>query len=144
MVWPVTLTANADVLKFIYEQGITRILEPGNTYTELHQGVALEVRHWLERNGINNADNITNTAVYALPATYLFWSKVVHARDLEQSKSYLGQYLALMRGIRANLGTNNDPASSGTVAKTLVIKQGSRYYTRRRAGAIFRDYRSAR
>lgn len=141
MAWPTTLTDNAAVLQYIWEQGITRMLEPSNDYSALHQGVAIEVRLWLENHGIDRAANIRNPTDFAPAAAHLFFAKLIRSRDPALAESYTGKFLALMRATRPDLGAQDDPGSSGTVAKTVVIKQGSRYYTGRRSGAKFRGHR---
>lgn len=141
MTWPTTLTTDADVLKYVWEQGIDRILESGNAYTNLHIGVATEIRLWLEsKGGVNDADNILNTSDFEAAAAHLFFAKIIRDRDADLSELYIGKYLAILRSTRPELGTNNDPGSSGTVAKVVVIKQGNLNFTKSRSG-LFKNYR---
>ena len=142
MVWPTALTTNADILKYIWEQGITRKLQSGNNYDDLHEGVAIEIRNWLEsKGGVNNADNIINVDAFKPAAAHLFWGKVIRNVDLDLSETYIQKHLALLRSTRPDLKADSDPASSGTAAKVVVYKQGSKYYTGRRSGQVFQDRR---
>lgn len=139
MAWPTVLTVDADVLKFIYEQGISRMLETGNDYTALHQGVAIEVRLWLENNGTPDADNVSNSTDFVAAAAHLFFAKLIKSKRPELSKDYNTRYLNLMRGTRVELTA--DIAAGGTLAKVVVRKQGQNHYTQRRSGALFDNYR---
>jgi hypothetical protein len=129
MVWPSALTTNTDIVTFVFEQGVTRILESGD-FDPLHQGVAKEVRLWLESNSIPNADLVSNTSDFQAAAANLFVSKLLASRDEKLSTSYRLEYLRLMRNTRAVLPPPN-AASGGTVGKVVVRKQGATYYGER-------------
>ena len=140
MAWPAALTVDADILKYVFEQGITRMLESGVDYTALHQGVATEVRLWLESKSIADADEVRNSSDFQPAASHLFVAKLLRSRNPELAETYNRKFLALMRSTRPETG--NPDAGGGTVARIKVIKQGSSYYTTRRAGAKFNNFRS--
>lgn len=140
MAWPSALTTNADITKFIFEQGVTRILETGGSFSDLHTGVALEVRNWLESNSVSDADDITNATAFAGAAANLFASKLLASRDEKLSDHYRLEYLRLMRNTRADMPLP-DAATGGTRAEVVVIKQGRNYFTPKRSGQVFEPRR---
>lgn len=96
MVWPLALTSNSDILKYVFEQGLTRLLQSGNDFSDLHQGVAEEIRIWLEANGVPDADNIMNSSDFKSAAIHLFASKVIRSYDAAKANEYSNKYIALM------------------------------------------------
>lgn len=144
MAWPSALSVDADLLKHAYEQGITRLLEAGNTYTALHQGVALEIRNWVEgEGGIKDADLITNTTIYAPASALWVLAKIIKNRDLQLSKSYEDEGWKRLRQANKVAQLSEDMASGGGVARIVVLKQGQSHYTDFRSGAVFKNYRSS-
>lgn len=140
MAWPSALTVNSDIIKYVFEQGITRMLEGANTYSEVHAAVAEEIRNWIEsEGGIPDADKITNTDIYKPAAANYFASKILANRNEELSLNYFKAYRRLRRETRPTL--SEEYAQGGTVAKVVLINQGRNAYTTRRAGAVFKDYR---
>ena len=140
MAWPSALTTNSDITTYVFEQGITRMLESGD-FDNLHQGVATEVRNWLESNSIDDADDVSNTSAFAPAAANLFVSKLLVNRDKQLSDHYRLEYLRLMRNTRAELVLAAGPATGGTFGEVAVIKQMPNYHTRRRSGAVFPNRR---
>ncbi len=140
MAWPDAITSNEDLKKFTFVQGVTRILEDGNDYQDLHEGVAIEVKLWLQANGIPDADDVTNSDDFKPAATHLFVAKLLRDRDPDLAREYNNKFLALMRSTRPDL-PSPDAASGGTIAKITVIKQGQNHYTDRRGGGVFKTYR---
>ena len=141
MVWPTSLTTNADILKYIGEQGLTRILEPGNDYALLHEGVSEEVKNWLECHRINDADLVINSDAFKSAAIHLFAAKVLRPVDKELAEEYNRKYMALIRSTRVDV--SEDVRSSGTVGKVVVIRQGTDYYNSGgRSNQLFKHYRS--
>jgi|SaaInlV_165m_DNA_1040744.scaffolds.fasta_scaffold22499_4 hypothetical protein len=142
MVWPAALTTNADIISYVFEQGITRMLEGANTYAEVHNAVAEELRNWVESDGgINDADNITNTSIYVPAAANYFASKILANRDADLSLQYFKAYRRLRREARPKL--NAEIASGGKIARVVLINQGRTQYTARRSGAIFPEFRES-
>jgi len=140
MAWPTALTTNADIIKYVFEQGITRMLEGANTYSEVHNAVADELRNWVESDGgIADADKITNTGIYIPAAANYFASKILANRDAELSLSYFKAYRRLRREARPKLSA--EIASGGKIAKVVVINQGRSQYTDRRSGSVFKEFR---
>jgi len=138
--WPTALTVNADITKYVFEQGILRMLESGNDFTPVHNAVAIELRNWLESDGgISDADKITNTEIYEPAAANYFASKIIANRLPELSLNYFQAYRRLRREARPKL--IDEQASGGSVAKVVLIKQGRSHYTNRRANAVFKDRR---
>ena len=140
MTWPTALTVNADITKFVFEQGITRMLEGSNAYTDVHEAVAVELKNWLEsEGGIHDADKITNTSIYEPAAANYFASKILANRNKDLSLQYFQAYRRLRREARPKL--SEEIASGGSVARVVLINQGRNQYTNRRSGASFKDYR---
>lgn len=139
MAWPTALTTNADILTYIFEQGLTRLLENGNDFTALHQGVAEEVRLWLEgEGGVNDADDIQNYTDFKSAACHLFVSKVLRTIDPAKAQEYSNKFIALMRTTRRDIAKPGDPLTSGTMGKVVVIRQGKDWFGKRRANQVFR------
>lgn len=140
MAWPSALTDNTDILKNVWEQGITRMLESGNAYTDVHTAVSTELRIWLENDGgVPDADLVTNTADFVPAAAHYFCSKILANRDKELSDRYFSSYTRLRKEVNPKL--SEQMARGGSVAKVVLLKQGSSHYTSRRNGAVFKDYR---
>jgi hypothetical protein len=143
MTWPAALTTNADILRHVFEQGITRMLEPSIDYTALHEGTATEVRLWLEAHGTPEADRVINFTDFTAAAAHLFFAKLIRSRDPGLSELYTQKFLAIMRSTRPELQAP-DTARSGVPAKIVVIRQGASVYTSPRSGAVFPSFRGPR
>jgi len=141
MAWPTALTTNADILKHVFSQGITRTLEGGNSFSDLHEGVALQVRNELESRGIPDADKITNTSAYIPAAANLFASLIYRDTQPELSDSYFSSYLNRMKNTRPEIGTGDDARDGGLVARVVVRKQGRTLYTNAPRTRRFPTYR---
>lgn len=142
MVWPTTLTDNASVLRHVYVQGLTRILESGNDFNALHEGVAQEVRLWLENAGTPDADDITNASDFSPAATHLFVAKVLRDSRPDLAEEYNRKFLAIMSTTRPQVG-GDSAGSGGTLGRVVVIKQGPSFYTRGRTNPLFKPYRKS-
>lgn len=140
MAWPAALTTDSDILKYVFEQGISRILEAGNDFSALHQGVAEEIKNWLEANSVGDADRIANTDAFKPAAAQLFAARILGNRNKALSDEYRLEFLRLMRNTRPQLQVGDEPRD-GSAARVVVIKQGGTNYTKRRSGAVFRNTR---
>lgn len=141
MAWPSTLTDNTSVLKYEFVQGISRVLESGNSYTELHQGVADEIRIWLEsEGGVPDADLIENTADFVPAAVNLFLAKMFRGRgNLDMAEEHNRKFIAKMKTTSPRLSSQVE--SGGIVARVVLLKRGDTHYTERRGDRVFEDER---
>lgn len=142
MAWPTQIITDAALLKYIFEQGVSRILESGD-YTALYQGVSIEMRSWLETHRVSDADDITNTADYEQAAAHLAFSKIIQGRgNLESAKVYFAAYTRLMQGIRPAISSSSTQQLQGSpVIAPGITKQGSLHYTPRLSRHVNPPYR---
>ena len=141
MAWPEALTTNADVLKYAHSQGVTRILESGNDYTELHKGCSERVKNWLKANRWSDADQIVNFSDFKQSAVFWFLYLVLKEVDSELANDYKTEFYATINQTNAEVVTPNS-RQGGTFAFPKIRKQAqSRPYTRFRNGSIYRQSR---
>lgn len=141
MAWPDALTTNADVLKYAHSQGVTRILESGNDYTELHKGCSERVKNWLKANRWADADQIANYADFKQCAVFWFLYLVLKEVDRDLAESYKTEFYATINQTNAEVETPNSKQGA-TFSYPKVRKQSSnRPYTRYRSSSIYRQNR---
>jgi hypothetical protein len=141
MAWPTALTTNGDILKHVFSQGITRNLESGNDFTELHNGVSDQVRNELESRGTPDADAVTNTSAFVPAAANLFASLIYRDTHADLSASYFASYLNRMKNTRVEIGTGDDARDGGLVGRIVVRRQGTTFYTTQHPDRKFPGYR---
>ena len=143
MVFPTALTVDDDLEKYAFFQEAPRLLERGNTYDALHEGVTEEIVNWLEsEGGIADVDKIDNPSVFKPAAVQLVIAKIHRGRgEFEQANEYARIGMLLMR--KASAALTEKKAAGGVVAELVLLKQGeATYYTSRRAGQLFDRGRS--
>jgi hypothetical protein len=142
MAWPEALTTNADVLKYAHSQGVTRILESGNDFTELHKGCSERVKNWLQANRWPDADQISNYADFKQCAVFWFLYLVLVEEDRELADRYKTEFYASINNTNAEVVTPHQK-QGGTFGFPKVIKQSrNRPYTSWRSGAIYKQGRN--
>lgn len=143
MAWPSQIIDDTALLKHIFEQGASRILESGN-YTALYQSVSIEMRTWLETNRVSDADDIVNTTDFEIPAANLAWSRILRGMgNMESAGAYFAIYKTLMEGIRPQIVSSSSKTSqaSATLAPSIT-KQGTIHYTNTLGRQVNKPYRS--
>jgi hypothetical protein len=133
--WPTTLTTDADLRRFLFEQGEERLAEGANDTSDLHEGAATVIGNWLEANGSNDRDDISNASDFAPAAAYLVAAWLVGVTDPDQAERYRLEHLRLMKHTRPKLSV--EPRDGGRAARVVVVKQGEHtHYTGPPPGSV--------
>ena len=144
MVWPIALTDNTDLTRFVFVQLITDLLEGANTFDELHKGAAIAIREWLESDGgIDDADNIQNPNSFKqVSANWVIW-QILRGQVGTEFKDLANEYrIEYFRLIRKTTALNQKGKERGGVLGSVhVVKQQRRYFTERSNNDLFDDFR---
>jgi len=143
MAFPESISTDADLTKHAFVQGFTRILEKGESLTELHKGASSNIQIYLKRNGVPDPGEISNATDFTpAAAAWVVW-QVLHgqmeAKFLEKAQDFKDLYFQRMKHTTPVLSTNAE--RGGAVAQVVVIKRGLTHYTTQRPNPVFLDYR---
>lgn len=119
------ITTDADLLKYAFEQEISKLLRGANTYTELHKGAINEHIVWLRSaHGIKDPSTITNDSDHEPVVSHMVLMKIMSGKRGAKARDAWEFYRSEVMRLRSELTVETTLATLTRRGLPMVAQEG--------------------